>query len=150
MFGRSRQAVASCLLKSTRRAPSSYWCSRLCPLSAGCSRPCLRPCPLCSVPSTEQIFQNIRQEYSRYQRRRQLEGAFNQSEAACSSTDAPSSSLTAPSSPPGETLRERGTRVRTHGGGGQQLTKPHHHSHGVQCEHAAVIQTPNISATDVT
>uniref|UniRef100_A0A4W5MPV8 Akirin 1 n=1 Tax=Hucho hucho TaxID=62062 RepID=A0A4W5MPV8_9TELE len=52
----------------------------------------------------EQIFQNIRQEYSRYQRRRQLEGAFNQSEAACSSTDAPSSSLTAPSSPPGETL----------------------------------------------
>lgn len=62
----------------------------------------------------EQIFHNIRQEYSRYQRRRQLEGAFNQSEA-CSSTEAhsplahPSTSnnpnlnpaLMAPSSPPG-------------------------------------------------
>uniref|UniRef100_A0A671W909 Akirin 1 n=1 Tax=Sparus aurata TaxID=8175 RepID=A0A671W909_SPAAU len=50
----------------------------------------------------EQIFQNLRQEYSRIQRRRQLEGAFNQTEA-CSSSDAPSpsSSLNAPSSPPG-------------------------------------------------
>uniref|UniRef100_A0A3B3Z9X2 Uncharacterized protein n=1 Tax=Periophthalmus magnuspinnatus TaxID=409849 RepID=A0A3B3Z9X2_9GOBI len=50
----------------------------------------------------EQIFQNLRQEYSRIQRRRQLEGAFNQSEP-CSSSDvpSPSSSLTAPSSPPG-------------------------------------------------
>ncbi|TWW80079.1 Akirin-1 [Takifugu flavidus] len=49
----------------------------------------------------EQIFQNLRQEYSRIQRRRQLEGAFNQTEA-CSSSDAPSpsSSLHAPSSPP--------------------------------------------------
>uniref|UniRef100_A0A674DMG8 Akirin 1 n=1 Tax=Salmo trutta TaxID=8032 RepID=A0A674DMG8_SALTR len=54
-----------------------------------------------------QIFQNIRQEYSRYQRRRQLEGAFNQSEAACSSTDAPSSSLTAPSSPPGASRKDQ-------------------------------------------
>lgn len=53
-------------------------------------------------PPTEQIFQNIRQEYSRIQRRRQLEGAFNQTEA-CSSSDvpSPSSSLNAPSSPPG-------------------------------------------------
>lgn len=50
----------------------------------------------------EQIFQNIRQEYSRYQRRRQLEGAFNQSEA-CGSNDAQSSSpaLTSPNSPTG-------------------------------------------------
>uniref|UniRef100_A0A674B9Y6 Akirin 1 n=1 Tax=Salmo trutta TaxID=8032 RepID=A0A674B9Y6_SALTR len=55
----------------------------------------------------KQIFQNIRQEYSRYQRRRQLEGAFNQSEAACSSTDAPSSSLTAPSSPPGASRKDQ-------------------------------------------
>uniref|UniRef100_A0A8C7MBQ9 Akirin 1 n=2 Tax=Oncorhynchus kisutch TaxID=8019 RepID=A0A8C7MBQ9_ONCKI len=55
----------------------------------------------------EQIFQNICQEYSRYQRRRQLEGAFNQSEAACSSTDAPSSSLTAPSSPPGASRKDQ-------------------------------------------
>uniref|UniRef100_A0A8C1Y8L5 Akirin 1 n=2 Tax=Cyprinus carpio TaxID=7962 RepID=A0A8C1Y8L5_CYPCA len=50
----------------------------------------------------EQIFQNIRQEYNRYQRRRQLEGAFNQTEP-CSSTDIQSSSpaLTSPSSPTG-------------------------------------------------
>lgn len=34
----------------------------------------------CLSVFTEQIFQNIRQEYSRYQRRRQLEGAFNQTE----------------------------------------------------------------------
>lgn len=54
---------------------------------------------------TEQIFQNLRQEYSRIQRRRQLEGAFNQTEA-CSSSDAPcpSSSLNAPSSPPGRRI----------------------------------------------
>lgn len=54
---------------------------------------------------TEQIFQNLRQEYSRIQRRRQLEGAFNQTEA-CSSSDAPSpsSSLNAPSSPPGRKI----------------------------------------------
>lgn len=54
------------------------------------------------APPTEQIFQNLRQEYNRIQRRRQLEGAFNQTEA-CSSSDAPSpsSSLNAPSSPPG-------------------------------------------------
>uniref|UniRef100_A0A673KT83 Akirin-1-like n=1 Tax=Sinocyclocheilus rhinocerous TaxID=307959 RepID=A0A673KT83_9TELE len=52
--------------------------------------------------SIKQIFQNIRQEYSRYQRRRQLEGAFNQTEP-CSSTDIQSSSpaLTSPSSPTG-------------------------------------------------
>ncbi|XP_072275504.1 akirin-1 [Pyxicephalus adspersus] len=42
----------------------------------------------------EQIFQNLRQEYTRYHRRRQLEGAFNQSENGQAST-----SLTAPSSP---------------------------------------------------
>ncbi|XP_061918278.1 akirin-1 [Entelurus aequoreus] len=56
----------------------------------------------------EQIFQNLRQEYSRIQRRRQLEGAFNQTEA-CGSTDAPSptSSLHAPSSPPGASRRDQ-------------------------------------------
>uniref|UniRef100_A0A8C1JUC7 Akirin 1 n=1 Tax=Cyprinus carpio TaxID=7962 RepID=A0A8C1JUC7_CYPCA len=54
----------------------------------------------------EQIFQNIRQEYSRYQRRRQLEGAFNQTEP-CSSTDIQSSSpaLTSPSSPTGQSTQ---------------------------------------------
>lgn len=58
--------------------------------------------PFPPPPPAEQIFQNLRQEYSRIQRRRQLEGAFNQTEA-CSSSDAPSpsSSLNAPSSPPG-------------------------------------------------
>uniref|UniRef100_A0AAX7V199 Akirin 1 n=1 Tax=Astatotilapia calliptera TaxID=8154 RepID=A0AAX7V199_ASTCA len=57
----------------------------------------------------EQIFQNLRQEYSRIQRRRQLEGAFNQTEA-CSSSDAPSpsSSLNAPSSPPGRRRNKLG------------------------------------------
>ncbi|KAG9337122.1 hypothetical protein JZ751_029713 [Albula glossodonta] len=48
---------------------------------------------------TEQIFQNIKQEYSRYQRRRQLEGAFNQSEG-CGPSDSQSSALTSPNSPP--------------------------------------------------
>lgn len=64
-----------------------------------------RFCPCSRLPPTEQIFQNLRQEYSRIQRRRQLEGAFNQTEA-CSSSDAPSpsSSLNAPSSPPGRRL----------------------------------------------
>ncbi|MEE6484982.1 hypothetical protein FKM82_014122 [Ascaphus truei] len=48
----------------------------------------------------EQIFQNIKQEYSRYQRRRQLEGAFTQSEAGPSNEAHVScSSLTAPASP---------------------------------------------------
>uniref|UniRef100_A0A8C8IA62 Akirin 1 n=1 Tax=Oncorhynchus tshawytscha TaxID=74940 RepID=A0A8C8IA62_ONCTS len=60
-----------------------------------------------SLSQFQWIFHNIRQEYSRYQRRRQLEGAFNQSEAACSSTDAPSSSLTAPSSPPGASRKDQ-------------------------------------------
>ncbi|MEQ2175904.1 Akirin-1, partial [Goodea atripinnis] len=56
----------------------------------------------------EQIFQNLRQEYSRIQRRRQLEGAFNQTEA-CSSSDtpSPSSSLNAPSSPPGASRKDQ-------------------------------------------
>lgn len=61
---------------------------------------------LSSFDPTEQIFQNIRQEYSRYQRRRQLEGAFNQTEP-CSSTDIQSSSpaLTSPSSPTGQSTQ---------------------------------------------
>uniref|UniRef100_A0A3B4G2P4 Akirin 1 n=1 Tax=Pundamilia nyererei TaxID=303518 RepID=A0A3B4G2P4_9CICH len=60
------------------------------------------------LPPAEQIFQNLRQEYSRIQRRRQLEGAFNQTEA-CSSSDAPSpsSSLNAPSSPPGASRKDQ-------------------------------------------
>ncbi|XP_023836387.1 akirin-1 isoform X1 [Salvelinus sp. IW2-2015] len=71
----------------------------------------------------EQIFQNIRQEYSRYQRRRQLEGAFNQSEAACSSTDAPSSSLTAPSSPPGAS-QESSQEIRKLSSGASRKDQP--------------------------
>uniref|UniRef100_A0A674B9M6 Akirin 1 n=1 Tax=Salmo trutta TaxID=8032 RepID=A0A674B9M6_SALTR len=71
----------------------------------------------------EQIFQNIRQEYSRYQRRRQLEGAFNQSEAACSSTDAPSSSLTAPSSPPGAS-QESAQEIRKLSSGASRKDQP--------------------------
>uniref|UniRef100_A0A8C7TFP3 Akirin 1 n=1 Tax=Oncorhynchus mykiss TaxID=8022 RepID=A0A8C7TFP3_ONCMY len=71
----------------------------------------------------EQIFQNIRQEYSRYQRRRQLEGAFNQSEAACSSTDAPSSALTAPSSPPGAS-QESAQEIRKLSSGASRKDQP--------------------------
>ncbi|KAF3839400.1 hypothetical protein F7725_018117 [Dissostichus mawsoni] len=41
----------------------------------------------------EQIFQNLRHEYSRIQRRRQLEGAFNQTEACASRKDQPSFTL---------------------------------------------------------
>ncbi|XP_064804645.1 akirin-1-like isoform X1 [Oncorhynchus masou masou] len=71
----------------------------------------------------EQIFQNIRQEYSRYQRRRQLEGAFNQSEAACSSADAPSSALTAPSSPPGAS-QESAQEIRKLSSGASRKDQP--------------------------
>ncbi|KAJ8352918.1 hypothetical protein SKAU_G00243940 [Synaphobranchus kaupii] len=76
----------------------------------GSSLCCVRKClSFCSpdltsspFPSTEQIFHNIKQEYSRYQRRRQLEGAFNQSEG-CGPSDGQSHSpaLPAPASPPG-------------------------------------------------
>ncbi|KAJ3597666.1 hypothetical protein NHX12_001183 [Muraenolepis orangiensis] len=56
----------------------------------------------------EQIFQNLRHEYSRIQRRRQLEGAFNQSEAASTSdAPSPSSALTAPCSPPGGSRKDQ-------------------------------------------
>lgn len=47
----------------------------------------------------EQIFQNIKQEYSRYQRWRQLEVVLNQSEACTSESQPHSTALTAPSSP---------------------------------------------------
>ncbi|XP_063300638.1 akirin-1-like [Pelobates fuscus] len=48
----------------------------------------------------EQIFQNLRQEYTRYHRRRQLVGAFNHVEAGPSSEVQTScSTLTAPASP---------------------------------------------------
>lgn len=47
----------------------------------------------------EQIFQNIKQEYSRYQRWRHLEVVLSQSEACTSESQPPSSALTAPSSP---------------------------------------------------
>ncbi|XP_072466082.1 akirin-1 isoform X2 [Notamacropus eugenii] len=47
----------------------------------------------------EQIFQNIKQEYSRYQRWRQLEVVLNQSETCTSEGQSHSSVLTAPSSP---------------------------------------------------
>ncbi|XP_038828028.1 akirin-1-like [Salvelinus namaycush] len=54
----------------------------------------------------EQIVQNLRQEYSRYQRRCQLEEAFNQSESQTPS-DGPgqSSGFMAPSSPSGVSMK---------------------------------------------
>uniref|UniRef100_A0A8C3WDE7 Akirin 1 n=1 Tax=Catagonus wagneri TaxID=51154 RepID=A0A8C3WDE7_9CETA len=51
------------------------------------------------LPTPEQIFQNIKQEYSRYQRWRHLEVVLNQSEACTSESQSHSSALTAPSSP---------------------------------------------------
>lgn len=51
------------------------------------------------LPTPEQIFQNIKQEYNRYQRWRHLEVVLSQSEACTSESQPPSSALTAPSSP---------------------------------------------------
>ncbi|XP_074190526.1 akirin-1 isoform X1 [Rhinolophus sinicus] len=51
------------------------------------------------LPTPEQIFQNIKQEYSRYQRWRHLEVVLNQNEACPSESQSHSSALTAPSSP---------------------------------------------------
>ncbi|OBS81659.1 hypothetical protein A6R68_20120 [Neotoma lepida] len=48
------------------------------------------------LPTPEQIFQNIKQEYSRYQRWRHLEVVLSQSEACTSESQPPSSALTAP------------------------------------------------------
>uniref|UniRef100_UPI00398EC89A akirin-1 isoform X3 n=1 Tax=Pristiophorus japonicus TaxID=55135 RepID=UPI00398EC89A len=50
--------------------------------------------------NAEQIFQNIKQEYSRFQWRRQLEGSFNQSETNSSAEGSSNTLLlNAPSSP---------------------------------------------------
>ncbi|XP_077015411.1 akirin-1-like isoform X2 [Tamandua tetradactyla] len=51
------------------------------------------------LPTPEQIFQSIEQEYSRYQRWRHLEVVLNQSEACTSESQPHSSALTAPNSP---------------------------------------------------
>ncbi|XP_028721472.1 akirin-1-like isoform X2 [Peromyscus leucopus] len=51
------------------------------------------------LPTPEQIFQNIKQECSRYQRWRHLEVVLSQSEACTSESQPPSSALTAPISP---------------------------------------------------
>uniref|UniRef100_A0A8C2SC11 NADH:ubiquinone oxidoreductase subunit S5 n=1 Tax=Capra hircus TaxID=9925 RepID=A0A8C2SC11_CAPHI len=70
---------------------------------------CLHTCPflfqVLAVPYilvlilAKQIFQNIKQEYSRYQRWRHLEVVLNQSEACTSESQPHSSTLTAPNSP---------------------------------------------------
>ncbi|XP_058520237.1 akirin-1-like [Ochotona princeps] len=51
------------------------------------------------LPAPQQIFQNIKQEYSRYHRWRHLEVVLNQSEACASESQPHSAALTAPSSP---------------------------------------------------
>ncbi|EHB16560.1 Akirin-1 [Heterocephalus glaber] len=48
------------------------------------------------LPTLEQIFQNIKQEYSRYQRWRHLEVVLNQGEARTSESQPHSSGLMAP------------------------------------------------------
>ncbi|KAM4873460.1 akirin-1 [Thomomys bottae] len=60
------------------------------PASPGCER---------RLPTPEQIFQNIKQEYSRFQKWKHLEVVLNQSEACTSESQPVSSTLTAPSSP---------------------------------------------------
>uniref|UniRef100_A0A2K6EEW2 Akirin 1 n=1 Tax=Propithecus coquereli TaxID=379532 RepID=A0A2K6EEW2_PROCO len=55
------------------------------------------------LPTPEQIFQNIKQEYSRYQRWRYLEVVLNQSEACASESQPHSWALT-----PTFTLRQVG------------------------------------------
>ncbi|EHB00175.1 Akirin-1 [Heterocephalus glaber] len=57
------------------------------------------PPTLRRLPAPEQIFQNIKQEYSPYQRWRHLEVVLNQSEACTSESQPHSSALKAPSSP---------------------------------------------------
>ncbi|XP_044768471.1 akirin-1-like, partial [Neomonachus schauinslandi] len=49
------------------------------------------------LPTLEQTFQNIKQEYSPYQRWRHLEAVLNQSEACTLESQPHSSALTAPS-----------------------------------------------------
>ncbi|XP_032248315.1 akirin-1-like [Phoca vitulina] len=51
------------------------------------------------LPTLEQIFLNIKQEYSRYQRWRHLEVVLNQSEACTLESQPHSSTLTASTSP---------------------------------------------------
>ncbi|KAL1764739.1 akirin-1, partial [Sigmodon hispidus] len=51
------------------------------------------------LPTPEQIFQNIKQEHSRYQRWRHLEVVLSQSETCPPESQPSSSALTAPSSP---------------------------------------------------
>uniref|UniRef100_A0A8C3X528 Akirin 1 n=1 Tax=Catagonus wagneri TaxID=51154 RepID=A0A8C3X528_9CETA len=51
------------------------------------------------LPTPEEVFQNIKQEYSCYQRWRHLEVILNQSDACTSESQPHSSVLTAPSSP---------------------------------------------------
>ncbi|KAF3814249.1 hypothetical protein GH733_018348 [Mirounga leonina] len=64
--------------------------------------PTLQPAPPGSkrhLPTPEQIFLNIKQEYSCYQRWRHLEVVLNQSEACTLESQPHSSALTAPTSP---------------------------------------------------
>ncbi|XP_072357341.1 akirin-1 isoform X1 [Scyliorhinus torazame] len=55
----------------------------------------------------EQIFQNIKQEYNRFQWRRQLEGSFNQSETNSSAEGSPNTLLLNAPSSPGFVLSQR-------------------------------------------
>ncbi|XP_030878000.1 akirin-1-like isoform X2 [Leptonychotes weddellii] len=76
------------------------------------------------LPTPQQSFQNIKQEYSRYQRWRHLEVVLNQSEARTSESQPHSSALTAPSSPEqyessvkftrDQIMRRYGTRPTSH------------------------------------
>ncbi|KAM8977347.1 akirin-1-like [Pelodytes ibericus] len=75
----------------------------------------------------EQIFHNLKQEYSRYQRRRQLEGTFNHIEAGSSNeVHASCSALTAPASPGSMGKKEQPTfSLRQVGALCERLLKDH-------------------------
>ncbi|KAM7044490.1 akirin-1-like [Molossus nigricans] len=58
------------------------------------------------LPTLEQIFQNIEQKCSHYQRWRRLEVVLNQNEACTSKSKPHSSALTAPTSPSSSWMKE--------------------------------------------
>ncbi|KAF7226811.1 akirin-1 [Nothobranchius furzeri] len=89
-------------LPGTQSTPSPQRCNLRTPVDSPAHSGSPQPIGGEHRLTPEQIFQNLRQEYSRIQRRRQLEGAFNQTEA-CSS----SSTLNAPSSPPGASKKDQ-------------------------------------------
>ncbi|XP_044768184.1 akirin-1-like isoform X1 [Neomonachus schauinslandi] len=82
------------------QAPRTQRCHRFSRADPTTDSAAPHPAPQQScLPTLEQTFQNIKQEYSPYQRWRHLEAVLNQSETCTSESQPHSSALTAPSSP---------------------------------------------------